>query len=160
MSKRYIYFLGWIAIVILLSFSFYLQFFDGIMPCPLCMLQRIAFALLGILFFLGIFLYAKRIYCFILNTLLLLTSSLGMLFAGRQIWLQHVPSNTNECGVTLQYMMQALPITEVMQKIFEGSAECTQRGWELASLNMAEWALVWFIFFFLMSLYLLFKKVW
>src|SRR6516165_1339554 len=138
MSIRSTYFLGFIAIGILLSTSVDLQLFEGIIPCPLCTLPRLSFGLLGVWFLIGIILHAKRGARLFINSLCGLTSIIGIFLAGRQIWLQHFPSpNNSECGAGLQYMMQILPVNQVMQKIFEGSAECSQRGWEFLHLNMA-----------------------
>lgn len=159
MTIRRIYLLGFLIITALLSTSLYLQFYDNIMPCPLCSLQRLAFCLLGITFLLGIVFVANKAARLIINCFALIFSLAGLLFAGRQIWLQHFPAAGNECGVSLQYMMQVLPMNMVIQKVFEGSAECTQRGWEFLSLNMAEWALIWFALFLLVSLYLVWKEI-
>ena len=159
MSMRFAYLTGFVAICALLLMSLYLQYVEGILPCPLCMLQRFSFGLIGILFFIGIFVHSKRIGCFFINLLSTLFSLIGMALAGRQIWLQHFTTGHNtDCGVSLQYMIQALPVNEVLQKIFEGSAECTKRGWEFLSLDMAEWALICFTAFLVLSIYLLFKK--
>jgi disulfide bond formation protein DsbB len=153
MAIRATYFLGFIIISTLLLTSLYFQMVQGIMPCPLCILQRITFGLLGILFLIGIFVYAKPRLKLIISILCSLTSSLGVLLAGRQVWLQHFPSaDASECGVSLQYMMQALPMHQVIQKVFTGSAECTQRGWEFLTLNMAEWSLICFIGFLILSI--------
>lgn len=159
MTTRIIYFFSFLLTALLLSCSLYLQFFDNIMPCPLCSLQRMVFCILGLLFFFGIFVHKNYKAKWFLSFACGLFSIIGMILSGRQIWLQHYPSSSaNECGVSLQYMVQVLPMNEVIQKIFEGSAECTQRGWEFLSLNMAEWALFWFTIFFGISVYLFIKK--
>lgn len=159
MKTRVVYLLSLACIIAILSTSLYLQFFDNIMPCPLCSLQRLAFSLLGITFLLGAFLSAKKAARWTVNSLAGLFSLAGIFFSARQIWLQHYPSSSgNECGVSLQYMMQVLPMNEVIRKVFEGSAECSQLGWKFLSLTMAEWALAWFIAFFLITLYLFSKE--
>ncbi len=85
---------------------------------------------------------------------------LGIFLAGRQVWLQHFPSPDNsECGVSIQYLMQVLPMNQVLEKIFAGSTECSQRGWEFLHLNMAEWALIWFVGFFILTLCLLLEEL-
>jgi disulfide bond formation protein DsbB len=89
----------------------------------------------------------------IIDFLCVLTSIAGVIFASRQIYLQNYSSpDAAECGVSLQYMMQILPISEVVQKVFAGSAECTQRGWEFLRLTMAEWTLLWFVGFLILTL--------
>ena len=159
MSFRKTYGIMFILVIFLLLISLYLEYFQGILPCPLCTMQRFAFVLIGFFALLGIFIarfFWGRIFC---NLFLLLSSSLGFGLAARQIWLQNFPSATNnECGVTLEYMASVLPIKELVSKILQGSAECSVQGWQFLYLNMAEWALVWFMIFIVLSLYLLFKK--
>lgn len=155
MITRYTYSVGFIVICLLIASSIYLQVVDGFEPCPLCTLQRITFGVLGVFFMVGIIFNPRRIIGFILSILLLLSSILGLLFASRQIWLQHFSTNNTECGVSLNYMLQVLPLNEVMKKVFTGSAECSQRGFVFLHLNTAEWAFIWFLFFIGFSLYLI-----
>lgn len=155
MSIRLAYVLGFLAVCFLLLTSVYLQVFENVIPCPLCSLQRLTFGLLGIFLALGIGLHAHYWGRLLINFFIAITSLLGILLAGRQIWMQHLPPTSKvECGVSLQYMVQAFPLSDVLRKILlEGSTECTQRGWEFLHLNMAEWALAWFILFLLLALY-------
>jgi disulfide bond formation protein DsbB len=160
MSIRTTYFFGFIVISAILLTSLYFQFFQGMMPCPLCTLQRICFGTLGVLFLIGIATYARHGFRLMINALCAIFALLGVLLAGRQVWLQHFPSaDASECGVSLQYMMQVLPMHEVMQKIFTGSAECTARGWEFLRMNMAEWALILFVVFAVWSIRLFVKEL-
>jgi disulfide bond formation protein DsbB len=160
MSTRLMYLLGLVIICSLLLTSLYFQYFQGIMPCPLCTLQRISFGFIGILFLIGIFVSRRHKASLIINTLAGLFSALGIFFAGRQVWLQHFPpSDNSDCGVSLQYMLQVLPVNQALQKIFQGSAECTQRGWEFLHMNMAEWALIWFVLFLLMIFCLFMEEI-
>lgn len=159
MTIRLTYLLSLVVTIFLLLISIYLQFYVGILPCPLCTLQRCTFVLLGILFFFGIFLCEKFWGRMLINTLISLISILGLFLAGRQVWLQNfATADNNECGVGLQYMIQVLPLNEVLKKIFAGGSECTQRGWEFLHLNMAEWSLIWFSLFLLTSIYLFLKE--
>ena len=155
---RLSYLLGFVAAGILLATSIYLQFYDGFVPCPLCELQRVAFALLGILFFIGLFLYTNSWGRRLTNIFIFITTLAGAFFAGRQIWLQHFPSANTECGVSLSYMMKVLSFNELLQKIFEGTAECSQSGWTFMSLNMAEWSLICFSLFLCLICYLCLQK--
>lgn len=159
MSMRSIYLTGFIIVTSLLLTSIYFQVFKGMMPCPLCTLQRLSFGFLGILFLIGVFISRHSIRL-IINFLCSLASLAGLIFAGRQVWLQHFPSaDSSECGVSLQYMMQVLPVNEVVEKIFSGSAECTERGWEFLQMNMAEWSLICFAGFLLISIWLVIKEL-
>jgi disulfide bond formation protein DsbB len=156
MSIRLHYLLGFLIISGLIGVSLYLQFYDGVEPCPLCTLQRLSFFALGLLFFLGLIFASFKFMRYFLNIFLVLFSLVGMFLAGRQVWIQHFPPPGNaECGVSLQYMMQVLPFNQLIQKILEGSAECTKGGgFTFLSLNMAEWSLIWFVLFFCFAIYL------
>ncbi len=159
MPTKYIHALGFIIVCLILGTSFYLQIHDGFEPCPLCILQRIAFVSLGVLFLLGIFLHRIALMRWLLPLLSLITAGLGALIAGRQVYLQLFKQGDHEsCGFSLEYMLNNLPLNEVFQKIFAGSAECTQRGFDFLYLNMAQWSLLAFIGFCLLSVYALVKK--
>lgn len=160
MSTRLFYFLGFAIILVLLLYGFYLQLFDGFIPCPLCTLQRICFGLIGFFFLIAGLFHGSRIIRLIANTFAGASALLGLFFASRQMWLQHFPpANSNECGVSLQYMLQALPLHEVVNKIFSGTAECTQRGWEFFGFNMAEWAFIWFALLISCIIYLFAREM-
>lgn len=153
MKFRVLYTVGFIIVLSLLAVSFYLQLYQGFVPCPLCTLQRGAFILLGIFFFMGILAYKKRWVRFTIDGLCAFAATLGILLAGQQVRLQYLsPNKTAECGVSLQYMLQALPLNEVLKKVFSGNAECTQVTWEFLHLDMAEWSLIWFIILLMYSL--------
>jgi disulfide bond formation protein DsbB len=152
-SPRLTYLISFLIICGLLGITTYLQAHDGINPCPLCILQRLTLAVLGVLFFFGAVLCLKKCGRYFLSALCLLISSAGGALAGRQIWLQHLPTSQNvDCGASLQYMMQVLPLHEVLDKVLAGSAECSQIGWQFLNLSLAEWSLVCFTLFFIVSL--------
>jgi disulfide bond formation protein DsbB len=151
--------IGLVVVSLLIAGSVYLQVIDGVMPCPLCVLQRLCFGLLGIFFLIGLIVSASRLGRMLVNFFSTAIAIIGLVLAGRQVWLQHFHSaDGGECGVSLQYMLQILPLNEVMQKVFAGSAECSQRGWEFLTLNIAEWSLIWFILFLLLIGYLFVKE--
>lgn len=159
MSARKIYFLSFTAVLALMLFSLYLQYFDNIDPCALCTLQRLCFVAIGFFSLIGITVCHIRALEYLIRTLCILFSAIGMALAIRQVWIQHYPgTGGNECAVSLQYMLQVLPLHEVMQKILVGSAECSVRNWEFLSLGMAAWAIVWFALFFLLFTVVLSKR--
>jgi disulfide bond formation protein DsbB len=154
MSPRTTYLLGFLAVVALLGIVAYLQAYKGFEPCPLCLLQRFALILLGIIFFIGTLLRLKKPGQFFINLLAILFSSLGAFLAGRQVWLQHLPPDQNAgCGASLDYMLQAFPLKEVFQKVLTGSSECSQVGLEFLHVSLAGWSLVCFCAFIFVSLW-------
>ncbi len=155
MCARLTHGLSFVVVLLLLLITLDLQFYHGELPCPLCSLQRVTFVGLAIWFLLGFFI-PQRFFRLFIAAISTITALLGLLLAGRQVWLQHFPPpDSNECGVSLQYMLHMLPVNQVLQRVFAGTAECTQSGLTFLSLNMAEWSAVWFVVFIAVSVYLL-----
>ena len=146
-SFRTQFLLGFMACAGLLAYAFYVQFQDGLEPCPLCIFQRVAFAALGIVFLIG-GLHAptgpagRRVY----GVLSLLNAGVGMAIAGRHVWLQNLPPDeVPTCGPGLDYMIDAMPISGVIRKVLTGSGECASVDWTFFGLSMPAWTLVCFI---------------
>jgi disulfide bond formation protein DsbB len=43
------------------------------------------------------------------------------------------------------YMMETMPFAAVLEKVFSGSGECAEKGWEFLNLAIPGWTLVFFI---------------
>ncbi len=150
-SIRFINLFGLIFIIILLGAANYVEHFLRLIPCPLCILQRYVIIALGIIFFLGVIKKWNKVIYFLLTILGLIFSVAGILFAGRQVWLQHIPKEgLGECGVSLSYMLKVLPLMEVLKHIWRGGIECSQQGFVFLNLSLAEWSLIWFVIFFIL----------
>lgn len=153
LSQRTLYFISFLITVLLVGVIFYLENYNGFIPCPLCILQRFVLMFLGGICLLGCLLPLKKKGHLFFGVLTSLTAFIGVLLSGRQVWLQHLPLDRNaDCGVSLQYLLNALPFDQVVIKILHGTAECSQKGWELLGFSLAEWSLVFFIGFVLFGL--------
>jgi disulfide bond formation protein DsbB len=84
--------------------------------------------------------------------LLTLTSLAGLVIASRHTWLQHLPKDkTPECGPGLDFWMNNLPISDVIQKVFLSSGDCTEVVWTFLSLSIPEWSIIAFLIFLFFS---------
>lgn len=143
----------------LLLFGYFLQFYKNIPPCPLCHLQRAAYYLLGILAFVNMLhnprVIGRRIY----SLGAIFFSSLGIITAGRQVWLQSLPPDQiPSCIPNLDIMLQYMPWTEALTKAFMGGGDCAKAGWSFLHLTIAQWSMAWFITFFILSFIAFFKS--
>ena len=135
--------IGLAACVALLSYALYAQYGLHLEPCPLCILQRVAVMAAGALFLLA-FLHdpgdrGARVY----GALIDLVALAGILVAARQIWIiAQPPGSVAECGASLDYMMDVLPLHEVLGKVLSGSGECAKVDWTFLGLNMPTWVLM------------------
>ena len=138
--------LGFIACAGLIGYALYSQFHDGLLPCPLCIFQRVAFALLGLVFLIGGLhapraISGRRVY----GAFAVLASLAGIAIAGNHVRLQHLPPDqVPACGPGLDYMLDAMPISGVVRKVMTGSGECANVDWSFLGLSMPTWSLVWF----------------
>jgi len=130
----------------LLGFGYYLQFGKGLEPCPLCIFQRLAYTAILVIAAIGLFHGPRRPWLWIYSGLVSVAAVAGILIAGRQVWLQHLPADqVPECGPGLNYMLQVFSLPKTLQMVFRGSGECAEVHWTFLSLSIAEWSLICFI---------------
>ena len=130
----------------LLGFAYYLQFFRDLEPCPLCILQRVAFLTLGVLFLAAAIHDPGRAGSRVYGVLILLTGLAGIVTAARHLWLQNLPpDHVPDCGPGLEYMLEVFPLTETLRMVFTGAGECAEVVWSLLGISVPGWALVWFV---------------
>jgi disulfide bond formation protein DsbB len=135
-----------LACAALLGYGLYLQHALFIDPCPLCVLQRLAFMWIGAVSVLAFIHNPGPAGRWIYTGLFLLGSVLGASIAGRHVWLQNLPAEqVPDCGMGLNYMLETMPFTEVLSEVLYGSGECAEIDWSFLGLSMPNWTLLWFI---------------
>jgi disulfide bond formation protein DsbB len=101
---------------------------------------------MGLIFLVAAFHHPGRAGATGYALLQLVVGGAGAGFAARQVWLQSLPKDqVPACGMGLDYMLDTLPLADVLRKVFEGSGECAEKGWEFLRLSIAGWTLVFFI---------------
>jgi disulfide bond formation protein DsbB len=140
------YLAGFGVCAALIGFALYLQYVKGEDPCPLCMVQRIAFIALGALFLVAALHGPGRAAAAVYGLLLFMVAAAGAAVAGRHVWLQSLPKHmVPECGPGLDYILERFPLAKAFELILRGSGECAEKGWTFLGLTIAGWALVWFV---------------
>ena len=136
-----------LACLLLLGYGYFLEHAEGLAPCPLCILQRIAFAsLLVVLAAAAIHRPRSRGGARAYGIVAGLVAAAGAGIAGWHIHLQNLPpGEAPACGPGLEYMLSAFPLGETIKMIFTGSGECAEVSWSFLSLSIPAWALVWFV---------------
>ena len=143
--RRLAYVLGFLVCAALIGWALWLQYGEGLEPCPLCMFQRVCVVALGIVFLIAAIHNPGRGGAAMYAFLTLLVGGAGAAFAGRQIWLQALPKDqVPACGMGLSYMMDTLPFMDVIAKVLQGSGECAEKAWVFLGLSIAGWSFVFF----------------
>lgn len=146
MSSRRAYLLGLLVCLGLMGSGLYLQYIEHQEPCPMCIMQRVAYIALMALFLVAAVHGPGRKGAAWYSGAMVLVCVAGAAVAARQVWLQHLPKDqVPACGPGLEYLMRKFPLWEVLQKVLSGSGECAEVGWRFLGLSIAGWSLVWFV---------------
>ncbi len=135
--------LGFLACAALIGYALYAEHVLGLAPCPLCIFQRIAVIAVGLIFLIAALHGPARIGSRIYGGLIALAALGGIGIAARHIWIQAQPPGTvAACGADLDYMLEIMPLNEVLAKVFTGSGECGTVEWTLLGLSMPWWVAI------------------
>ena len=141
------FFLGFLACAAVLGYALYAQIHLGLEPCPLCIFQRLAFAALGVVFFVGALHNPKRAW--VRRVYVALGSIAGLIgigVASRHVWLTHLPEDqVPACGPPLSFMMESSPLADVIKQVLTGSGQCAEIEWTFLGLSMPAWSLASFL---------------
>jgi protein dithiol:quinone oxidoreductase len=144
--RRIAYLLGAAVCAGLMGWALWLQYGLGLDPCPLCTVQRIAVIGTGIVFLVAALHDPGRVGAAIYAVLVLAIGAFGAVVAFRHVWIQHLPKDqVPACGMSLDYMLDTLPLAEVLGKLFRGTGECAEAGWYFLGLAIPAWTFVFFI---------------
>ncbi len=145
-SNRWLYLAGALYASGLMGFGLFLQYVKHQDPCPLCMVQRVIFIAIMAVFVLATLHGPKRAGERVYAVLTGLLSLSGIGVAARHIWLQNLPKDqVPACGPGLDYMLEVMPMTDVLKQLMHGSGECAEKGWTFLALGIPEWSLVCYL---------------
>ncbi|MBA2709916.1 MAG: disulfide bond formation protein B [Tatlockia sp.] len=130
--------------LIVLAASFYFEYFRGLEPCPLCLMQRFSVFLLFAISFTGTAirsLKAGKVIAFFQFFI----AALGLYFAGRQLWLQSLPpGQAPSCMPDLGVLIRYFPLKDVFKALFWGTKDCAEITWQWLGMPMPAWTALYF----------------
>lgn len=133
-----------IACVAMLCVGLYLQLVLEMMPCPLCILQRYAFAAVALACLVTVVLppAATRIGA----AAACLTSLSGAGIAIRHLWVKAHPEIS--CGIDpLETALNKVFLAEWFPALFQADGLCSAEYEPILGLSIPQWSLVWFVVF-------------
>ena len=128
----------------LLSFGMYLQHVVGLVPCPMCIVQRYAMVLMALVALLGASLPGRQT-ALIAGSWLVLLAGGGAYVAARQTWLQWYPPEVVSCGRDFYGMIETFPLQRAIPMIFKGGGDCSKVDWTFLGGSIANWSFVAFV---------------
>jgi protein dithiol:quinone oxidoreductase len=145
-ARRLAYFIGFLVCAGLMAWALWLQYGLDLDPCPLCIFQRVAVIATGVVFLIAAIQNPGPAGASIYAGLTTFVSGIGAGLAAWHVWIQAQPRGAvAACGMGLNYMLETLPLTEVIAKVLKGSGECAEQGWLFMGLAIPSWTFVFFI---------------
>jgi disulfide bond formation protein DsbB len=144
--------------VALLLYGLYLQHVVGLVPCPMCIVQRYALILIAACAAFTSVSSRKGVHVAGSLTMLVLAVA-GAYVAARQSWLQWYPPEVVSCGRDLYGMIETFPLQRAIPMIFRGGGDCTQVDWTFLGGSIANWSFLWFCAMALVGLLMAWRRV-
>jgi disulfide bond formation protein DsbB len=148
-----------LACALALAAALYLQHVVGLEPCPLCIFQRIGVMAVGAISLLAAFMAPRGVASRAGGVLLALAALGGGVVSARHVWLQHMPADqVPACGPGLNYLVDTLPFSQVLVKVFKGSGECAVVDWTFLGISLPEMTGAFFLLVICVGLWLALRR--
>jgi disulfide bond formation protein DsbB len=145
LGARKLAFAGFAICTLLILIALYLQYVVHLEPCPLCMMQRIAFFFLALIFLIAALHGPGPTGMKVYGVLTLLVAATGLGLATRHVYLQWYPPEFNGCTADLFFQLERFPILSVVGKALRATGDCAKVDWRLLGLSIAQWSWLWFL---------------
>jgi len=143
LNTQKLYLIGFVTCAMMMVYALYAEYQLLLTPCPLCVLQRLAVIITGILFLIGALHNPKSSKRFIYSALILSSSITGAGVAGWHVYLQNLPiDKVPSCGPGFDYLIGNFPLSDALLLIFSGSGECASIDWNFMMLSMPSWVVI------------------
>lgn len=137
-----------LACIGMLAVGLYLQLKLEMLPCPLCILQRYAFAAVALIALLTVALPERLVR--IGATLTSVAALCGSGVAIRHLWVKAHPSVS--CGIDpLETSLNEILTARWFPLLFQADGLCTTEYEPILGLSIPSWALLWFVVFAVLS---------
>lgn len=146
-----------LSCVAMLAFGLYLQHSVGLEPCPMCIVQRYALALIAIVA--GITAATNKTWLLLTGSgLMVLLAGFGAFVAASQSWLQWHPPVVASCGRDFYGMIETFPLRRVIPMLFKGSGDCAKVDWTFLGGSISNWSFLCFVAITLIGLTLMVRQ--
>ncbi len=149
-----------LACTSIIGVALYMEHVMLLQPCGLCITQRVFVILVGFICLAAAVHNPGEIGTRNYGLAAAAACVAGGYFAGRQIWLQHLPEDqVPACGPGLSYIMDNFPLMDLLSFLLKGDGNCAEVTWRfLGLLSIAELSMLGFIGLIMLCLFQAFRK--
>jgi disulfide bond formation protein DsbB len=141
-----------------LVYALYLQLVKNLLPCPLCVAQRLSYWVIGLTAIVAVAHNPRALGRRLYSGVMIVAALVGGVVATRHSWLVRYPESF-ECGISPEErLLNSLPIARWWPTMFEANGDCSESSWELMSLTIPDWSAILFILMAIMSGYALLTR--
>jgi disulfide bond formation protein DsbB len=141
-----------------LVYALYLQLVKNLLPCPLCVAQRLSYWVIGLTAMVAVAHNPRALGRRLYSGVMIVAALVGGVVATRHSWLVRYPESF-ECGISPEErLLNSLPIARWWPTMFEANGDCSESSWELMSLTIPDWSAILFILMAIMSGYALLTR--
>ena len=138
-----------------LVYAVYLQLVKNLLPCPLCVAQRLSYWVIGLAAIVAVAHNPRSLGRRLYSGVMMIAALLGGVVATRHSWLVRYPVSF-ECGISSEEkFLNSLPIARWWPTMFEANGDCSESSWEFMSLTIPDWSAILFILMAILSGYAL-----
>lgn len=136
-TRRQANIVGFGFCVAALCYALFAQYGLGLTPCHLCIFQRVCVLMLGLAFLLAAVHNpadrGAKGYAVLIGLLAVTTATV----AARHVYIQmQPPGSVPGCGADLKFMLDVLPLMQVIIKVFRAGGECQKIDWQFLGVTM------------------------
>jgi len=142
-GRRLLNFAGFLSCAGMMAYALYAEHVLMLMPCPLCVFQRLAVIALGVVFLIAALHDPSHKGRYVYTGFVGLTAGAGAGIAGWHVWIQNLPADeVPSCGPGFDYIIDSFPVADALKLIFTGSGECAIIDWQFLGLSMPAWVVI------------------
>ena len=141
-----------------LVYAVYLQLVKNLLPCPLCVAQRLSYWVIGLTAIVAVAHNPRTLVRRLYSGVMMIAALVGGVVATRHSWLVRYPESF-ECGISPEErLLNSLPIARWWPTMFEANGDCSESSWEFMSLTIPDWSAILFILMAILSGYALLAR--
>jgi disulfide bond formation protein DsbB len=142
-DSRLLYLLGFLACAGMMGFALYAEYILFLDPCPLCVFQRVAVIVLGLVFLAAAIQDPRGWGRYVYAVLIGLVALGGIGVAAWHVRMQSLPPDeVPTCGPGLDYILENNSFGEALSIVFAGSGSCADVVWQFLGLSMPAWVII------------------
>lgn len=141
------------ALILVLAVAY--EKITGLLPCPLCWLQRGIFVGFFLLSLMALLLKRIALIRWLLVAAFALVAATGIGIALRHLYIKLNPSSVG-CGLDVETLLDFFPVQEALTQMLVGSSDCAQAA-NLLGLPLPVWSLAGYLALGSLAIYSLIK---